>query len=225
MSKEGLPDTIPYLTNAVANGQLYQDVLNATKFLQGWVSLSLEDDDPSGVFGTLMKAGEDAKRCYKQNAEEAVSVNETTGNLSDASPNAMIRFENDDGRAWVVDIFDLRDDGENYVMTVRSAPNGSEFEMTEGSCHAKMQMDMPHYHHSSTCAEIILDAYIAGGPGVQGEGMTAFIKLVYGMPRYTNNPIIRAMEQEKKENKEKFDNAVNELPSTLEEMGVVTLGK
>jgi len=43
-----------------------------------------------------------------------------------------------------------------------------------------MQMDMPHYHHSSTCAEIILDAYIDGGPGVQGEGMTAFIKLGVG---------------------------------------------
>jgi hypothetical protein len=87
-----------------------------------------------------------------------------------------------------------------------------------------MQMDMPHYHHSSTCAEIILDAYIDGGPGVQGEGMTAFIKVVYGMSRYTNNAIIRAMEQEKKENKEKIDNAVNEAPSILQDT-FISLGK
>ena len=245
VSKEGLPDTIPYLTNAVGNGQLHQDVLNATKFLQGWVYLSLDDNDPYGIFGSLMKAGEGARRCYKQEAEEAVSVNETTGYLSDVSPNAMIRFENDDGRAWVVDIFDLRDDGEYYVMTVRSAPNGSEFEMTEGSCHAKMQMDMPHYHHSSTCAEIILDAYIAGGPGVQGEGMTAFIKLgttsgtvnekasdmqLSCIHAYKNNlpdnPCEKMAEDKrrKKEEKEKFDNKVNEAPSILQDT-FMSLGK
>lgn len=60
--KLALPGTVPYLTNAVSHGTLYQDVLNATQFMDEWVEMSF--GVPPGLFANPMRAA--ANQCFEK---------------------------------------------------------------------------------------------------------------------------------------------------------------
>lgn len=168
--KDSLPSTTPYLTNDNAYGKLYQDILNTTQFMDDWVEISSNGDMASGLFANPMEAA--ANQCFKQYQAEVKDY-------VDAPPNAMIRFQSDAGRALLVDIFNVKSTGTSYVLTARPAPPSSELDVPEGRCHTKQDLDAPHYHHVSTCSDIILNYNIEeASQQIQGYGMTAFVKAI-----------------------------------------------
>ena len=169
--KDSLTSTMPYLTNDNAYGKLYQDVLNTTQFMDDWVEMSSRGDSASGPFANPMEAA--ANQCYKEYQTEVKDYIE-------APPNAMIRFQNDAGRALLVDIFNVESRGASYLLTGRVAPPSSTLDVPEGQCHSKQDLDSPHYHHVSTCSDIVLEYNIEeASQEINGYGMTAFVK-AYG---------------------------------------------
>lgn len=165
--KSAIPGTVPYLTNDVDDGQLFQDVLNTTQFMDEWVEMSARA--PPGLFANPLQAV--AHQCFTEYQGE-------TEQNTDTPPNAMIRFDKDTSKAVVVDIFDVTSTDTEYILTVRRASILSELGVPEGQCHRKQDLKSPHYHHVSLCCDIILDYPIDDMSQLQGGGMTAFIKRV-----------------------------------------------
>lgn len=178
IAKDALAETVPYFTNDVENGHLFQDVLNSSQFLQDWVDLSSADPSLGTLFFNPMGAA--ARQCFKGYQSSVESYSTTP-------PNAMIRFLNDEGRALVVDIFDISssDDGSMFTFIARLAPPDSELHVPEGRCHTRQDLNAPHYHHNSKCADIILE-YEESNAGVlenvQGKGVTIFLKFTVWVP-------------------------------------------
>jgi len=164
--KLALPGMVPYLTNVVSQGMLYQDVLNATRFMDEWVEMSL--GLPPGLFANPMRAA--ANQCFEKYQDESEQD-------SDTPPNAMIRFDKDVSKAILVDIFDVTATDTEYRLIARMAPLSSEIHVPEGTCHTRQELGSPHYHHVSLCNDIILDYSIDYASNlIWGGGMTAFIK-------------------------------------------------
>ena len=178
IAPETLPLTIPYLTNQVSNGNLFQDVLNTTQFLDDWAQLSKQGDPAKSQFAMPGQAA--AKQCFDKYQEAS-----TSAKLDVVPSNAMMRINADPSKAIVADIFDVSvaDDG-SYVFILRQAPNYSEMMVPEGQCHAPQSLAAPHYHHISQCMDITLDWNVKESQ-VQGQGITMFIKLlnIYGCIR------------------------------------------
>lgn len=165
--KNTLPGTVPFLTNDIGGGQLFQDVLNTTQFMDEWVEMSARASP--GRFANPLQAL--ANQCFTEYQGE-------TEQNTDTPPNAMIRFDKDTSKATVVDIFDVTSTDTEYIVTARRAPIFSELGVPEGQCHRKQDLKSPHYHHVSLCCDIILDYAIDDALQLQGGGMTAFIKRV-----------------------------------------------
>lgn len=165
MAPDTLPLTVPYLTNQVGDGNLFQDVLNTTQFLDDWATLSLQADPCKSEFAMPLQ-------CYKEYQDAT-----TETRIDAVPPNAMMRIYDDPSKAILVDIFDVfvAEDG-SYVFVLRQAPNYSEIMVPEGQCHAPQSLMAPHYHHISQCMDIILDWNIKESQ-FQGQGITMFIKI------------------------------------------------
>lgn len=175
VAPDALPLTVPYLTNQVSDGNLFQDVLNTTQFLDDWAKLSQQADPSKSEFAMPGQAA--ANQCYNKYQDASTEVQ------IDAVPsNAMVRVNADPSKAILVDIFDVSvaEDG-SYVFILRQAPNYSEMMVPEGQCHARQSLMAPHYHHVSQCMDIILDWNIKESQ-VQGEGITMFIKVLFLPP-------------------------------------------
>ena len=173
--RSSVPDVMPYVTNNVLNGQLVQEVLNTTQFLDDWIAESALFSNNS--FAMPVKAA--ANQCF---GKYQVDTAADTLNGSPTPPNAMIRFDSDPSNAVVVDIFDVRatEDGQGYVMIFKQVPGAAAGQPEkEGVCHPMQELSAPHYHHTSLCMDTILEWNVAESQ-VSGDGMVAFIKAVTG---------------------------------------------
>ena len=169
--KKDVPEVLPYMLNAPKEGRLYQDVLNASRFLHTWARLSGKASPEQGTFA--MPGIEEAYQCTKLYENATLE-----GKSSTVPPNAQIVFshEKEPRVAHICDIFDVTETGSRYVMTLRYAPSNATFAQ-EGSCHTYQSLAKMHYHHFSRCLLIDLEAAVEMEDNTQvGTGMTAFIK-------------------------------------------------
>ena len=169
MAPDTLPLTIPYLTNQIGKGKLFEDVLNTTQFLDDWAALSEKADPSQSQFAMPGQAV--SNQCYKQYHNESTEVE-----MDIVPSNALVRINADPSKAILVDIFDVSvaEDG-SYVFILRQAPEYSEIMVPEGQCHAWQSLILPHYHHTSKCMDIILDWNVEKSM-VTGQGITMFMK-------------------------------------------------
>jgi len=168
--KNSLPDVMPYVVNDVANGTLYENVLNTSMFLEDWSVLSSRANASAGQFA--MPAYAAAKQCYAD--YELMSTNSSTS--AKVPANAMVVFHDEDRVERLAHVYSVKEEPDQFVFTMLPVTDDEPTIMKEGQCHVYQNLSSPHFHHASTCLQY--DAkWIVGDNKATGSGLTAFIKL------------------------------------------------
>ena len=172
--KSSLPPTIPFVKTSMTDGAVYQDVLNSTDFFDMWGELSKKADPENGTFA--MPGLDEAHWCFRKYKDQFDPLASGKG-LSQAPANAMLVFESDSRETFVADIFSVEKDADAYTLHARLAPANATLDNKEGVCHLYQSVYDPHYHHRSSCLQIIPAVEITASEAINGKGMTAFIRL------------------------------------------------
>jgi hypothetical protein len=172
--KSSLPPTIPFVKTSMTDGAVYQDVLNSTDFFDMWGELSKKADPENGTFA--MPGLDEAHWCFRKYKDQFDPLASGKG-LSQAPANAMLVFESDSRETFVADIFSVEKDADAYTLHARLAPANATLDNKEGVCHLYQSVYDPHYHHRSSCLQILPAVEITATEAINGKGMTAFIRL------------------------------------------------